>query len=66
VVLPRLLNLRLPLSWVERQQTMVLLLPATWLLQWRVLLPMWLALGAFLLLAVTMHLLPADPPLSWV
>jgi hypothetical protein len=45
---------------------MVLLLLVTWLRQWMVLPPMWLALVAFLLLAVTMHLLPADPPLSWV
>jgi hypothetical protein len=66
VVLPLLLNLLLPLTWVERQQTMVLPLLAMWLLQWKVLLPMRLAFVTFLLLAVTMHPLLAGPPLSRV
>ena len=66
VVLPLLLNLRLPLTWVERQQMMVLPLLAMWSLQWMELLPMRLAFVALLLLVVTMHLLPAGPPLSRV
>jgi hypothetical protein len=66
VVLPLLLNLRLPLTWVERQQMMVLPLLAMWSLQWMELLPMRLAFVAFLLLVATMSLLPVGPLLSRV